>query len=178
MLGLFRRRRGDVVIENLYQRIAAGSRQVPLYLRFAVPDTAEGRFESLTLHAVLVLRRLKQLPAPAEDVAQDLVDLLFRELDRALRELGVGDLSVGKRIKKLAKAFYGRAAAYEAALDTGDESTVAAALGRNALDRDMPAEIAFARYVMACDTRLATLSLEAILTGSPLFEPLAQENAA
>ncbi len=178
MLGLFGRRRADAVIEALYQRIAAGSRQVPLYLRFGVPDTAEGRFEALTLHAVLVLRRLKALPPPAEDVAQDLVDLLFRELDRALRELGVGDLSVGKRIKKLAKAFYGRAAAYEGALDTGDPEQVALALGRNALDRDEPADPEFARYVIACDRRLSALSLDEILTGSKLFDRLETETAA
>ena len=72
-----------------------------------------------------MLRRLNRLPAPAADVAQDLVNSVFTQLDASLRELGVGDMGVPKRMKKLGAAFYGRAAGYDAALDAGDDGGAA-----------------------------------------------------
>src|SRR5690349_12607645 len=105
VLGIFRKDPRRVVVETLYQRIAAASREPMLYASLGIPDTVEGRFESVALHLILVLRRLRQLPPPANDVAQDLVDGFFRHLDRSLRELAVGDLAVPKRMKKLAEAF-------------------------------------------------------------------------
>src|SRR5690606_28902601 len=102
-----RRRRRDAV-DSLYFRVAGAARSDALFERLGIPDTFEGRYEALILHLLLILRRLKRLPDPAADVAQDLVDAAFRELDRSLRELGVGDTSVPKRIKSLAQAFYGR----------------------------------------------------------------------
>ncbi len=172
ILGLFRPAPAPSPVEALYGRVAAGSRQPGLYLTLGVADTPEGRFEALVLHAALLLRRLGELPAPAEDVAQDFVDILFRELDRALRELGVGDLSVAKKIKKLAKAFYGRAESYRTALQSGDQSALALALGRNLLDGEGPAPQPLVAYVLACDARLASLSLDDMFRGAVLFEDL------
>jgi cytochrome b pre-mRNA-processing protein 3 len=157
------------VMDGLYARIAGASREPELYLRLGVPDTGEGRFESLTLHVVLVLRRLRGLPAPADDVAQDLVDLTFSQIDAALREMGIGDVAVPKRMKALARAFYGRAASYDAALDAGDMALLAAALARNVLGRDGASADGLALYARMAEEGLARLDLDAILSDTPLF---------
>ncbi|GJD99043.1 ubiquinol-cytochrome C chaperone family protein [Methylobacterium isbiliense] len=168
---LFRRDDGRRrVIEALHVRINAAARQPGLYLALGVPDTVEGRFETLCLHVILVLRRLRQLPAPAEDVAQDLVDSVFAQLDSSLRELGVGDLGVAKRMKKLAQAFYGRAGAYDAALDAGDRPALAVALARNVLARDeAEAGTPLAAYVAAAAEALGRQDLDALLGHGPVL---------
>ena len=91
----------------------AAARHPVAYAEWGVPDTLDGRFDMITLHTFLVLDRLK-----GEDRAfrQELVDEFFRDMDRSLREMGVGDLSVGKKVRKMAEVFYGRLAAYDKAL--------------------------------------------------------------
>lgn len=170
MLGFLRKNPRRGAVDTLYERIAAASRQASLYLALGVPDTLEGRFESLVLHALLVMRRLRRLPAPADEVAQDLVDALFRQLDRSLRELGVGDFGVPKRMKKLAQAVYDRAGRYDPALDAADETALAEALGRNLFDGARPAR-ALARYAVAVEAELAALDLDALLQTGPRFPP-------
>ena len=130
MFSLFRRSANQVVIQRLYAEVVAASRQPILFSAFGVEDTVEGRFESLTLHAALVLRRLNALPRPGPDMAQDLIDAVFRHFDSALREMGIGDTVVPKRMKKMAEAFLGRSAAYDAALREGGDA-LALALVRN-----------------------------------------------
>ena len=168
MFRLFPKNRQNRAIDTLHDRIAAASRQPQLYLALGVPDTLEGRFESLTLHMILVLRRLRRLPAPADDAAQDLVDTLFRQLDRSLRELGVGDFGVPKRMKKLAQAFYERAERYDPALDAADELALAEALGRSFFDEPRPTW-ALARYALAAEAEMAALDLDGLLRQGPRF---------
>ncbi|MDR7038140.1 cytochrome b pre-mRNA-processing protein 3 [Methylobacterium sp. BE186] len=175
-------RRGDdrrATIRQLHARINEASRQVGLYARLGVPDTVEGRFECLSLHVILVLRRLNALPPPAADVAQDLVNSVFLQLDASLRELGVGDFGVPKRMKKLGAAFYGRAAGYDAALDADDQAALAAALARNVLGREEPGAAAgLAAYVRAANAGLARADLDAILAAPPFPDPDAFGDAA
>ena len=157
-------------IRALHSRVNAGARVPALYLDLGVPDTVEGRFEALCLHVVLVLRHLRRLPAPAADIAQDLVNSVFEQLDSSLRELGVGDMGVSKRMKKLAQAFYGRAAAYDAALDASDADALAASLARNVLARDEPeAARGLAAYVGAADAGLAATDLDALMAEGPVL---------
>lgn len=167
-------------IETLHRRINDAARAPGLYTHLAVPDTVEGRFEALCLHVILVLRRLNRLPAPAPDIAQDLVDSVFLHLDASLRELGVGDLGVSKRMKKLAAAFYGRAGAYDAALDVGDAAALRLALARNVLARDEPeAAAGLAAYVAALAEGLEGVDLDRFLGAGPPFpEPEAFAEAA
>lgn len=199
MFGLFKTAKWRGQARLLYTTISAVSREPALYLTLGVPDTVEGRFESLSLHVCLVLRRLKALPPPALDVSKDIVDLFFADLDAALRELGVGDLSVGKKIKVLAQAFYGRAKALEGALAAGApagalEMVLARnvlGLGENAGDDggsvavradtgnidttdlgapDLGAELA--HYVRDAARLLDGQDLDAILRADHLFPPL------
>ncbi|WP_112663577.1 ubiquinol-cytochrome C chaperone family protein [Microvirga flavescens] len=168
IFSLFRKDERRVTIGTLYTRVAEASRGAGLYLALGVPDTLEGRFESLSLHMILVLRALRRLPPPADDVAADLTDALFSDLDAALREMGVGDTTVPKRMKTMASAFYGRAQAYDAPLDSGDEAALALALAKNVTADDQPAT-ALARYALAADSLLKTADLDTILKQGPAF---------
>jgi cytochrome b pre-mRNA-processing protein 3 len=132
-----------------------------------VPDTVEGRFEALCLHVILVLRALRGRPAPSDEVANALAEALFRDLDSVLRESGVGDSKVPKGMKKLAEAFYGRARAYDGALDAHDEAALAAALGRN-VTSGAPAG-GLARYALVADRDLRAQELDDLLTAGPGF---------
>jgi len=130
--GLFgRRRKNRDVIERLYKAVVEQSRSLTFYQTIGVPDTLEGRFELLTLHMTLISRRLKALPSPGPDMSQDLVDLTFAQFETALREIGVGDISIPKRMKVMASAYLGRASAYDEALRKNEAGLLAEALARN-----------------------------------------------
>lgn len=117
--------------EALYGRIVVQARKPVFYEKFGVPDTIDGRFDLVVLHAFLVLRRLGMGETTTEKLRQELFNAMFMNMDSSLRELGVGDLSVGKRIKKMATAFYGRVEAYEMPMSTSDGVVLAEAIARN-----------------------------------------------
>lgn len=169
MFGLFRRPSNDIVIDRLYLAIVAASRVPELYLGYGIPDTFEGRFEALTLHAVLVLRRLQACESPGPEMAQHLIDTIFRHFDRTLREMGVGDTVVPKRMKRLAEAFLGRSAAYETALRATDDG-LADVLARNALG-DTGDGSRLAAYARAGAARIDALPLQAFIDGKIAFPP-------
>lgn len=166
----FLKRRPDP-IAALYGDIVAAARAPRAFLDFGVSDDFEGRFEYLVLIVTLVLRRLKALPPPAEAMAQLLVDRFFADLDDGLRRMGVGDLSVGKRVKKLAQGFYGRAAAYSGSLDAASEAVLREALARNLLgSRCAPDDVptALLDEIAGINTRLDAAPLAVILAGRVL----------
>ena len=167
IFGLFRRAANEAVIEKLYLAVVDASRQPALYADLAVPDTFEGRFESLALHAIIVLRRLQRCEAPGPAVAQHLVDTVFKHFDRTLREMGVGDTTVPKRMKTMAEAFGGRSSAYEVAFRDGHEATIEA-LARNVYAGKGDA-VALAAYVEAATSALAVTPLQSFLDGEPRF---------
>ncbi len=167
IFGLFRRAGNDAVIDRLYLSVVAASRQQALYSDLHVPDTFEGRFESLALHAILVLRRLQSCEAPGPAMAQHLVDTVFKHFDRTLREMGVGDTTVPKRMKAMAEAFGGRSAAYDVAL-RGGQQTLTDALARNVYAGKRDAA-ALTHYVEAAAAALATTPLQAFVDGVPRF---------
>jgi cytochrome b pre-mRNA-processing protein 3 len=131
MLPLFRRGSRSRNIRALYGAIVAQARSPFFYAEYGVPDTVEGRFDLIVLHLVLVLRRLGQDDPAVRAVGQDLFDAFCRDLDENLREMGVGDLAVPKRMQQFAEAFYGRQAAYLAALAGSDPRNFEKALARN-----------------------------------------------
>lgn len=168
IFSLFRKDPRRATIATLYKRIATASRVPGLYAALGIPDTLEGRFEALSLHMVLALRALRQLPHPADEVAKDLTDAFFRDMDASLREMGVGDTVVPKRMKKVAESFYGRAHAYDTPLSGGDVEGLALALGRNVYGSEAPAA-PLARYAFAADRGLKSLDLDAVLETGPNF---------
>lgn len=167
--------RGDrparTAANGLYERIVAAARQSRLYADWNVPDTPLGRFEMVTVHMVLFLRRIRGEQGTMAEIGQILTDEFFLDVDHSLRELGIGDMGVPKRIKKLARMFYGRAQSYTQALDDKDVDALAAALMRNvrpeetSWDESRP----LAAYMMECDAVLAEQSMADFVAGSVHF---------
>ncbi len=161
------RRASLALIEQLRGEIVTASRRPALYLALEAPDTVDGQFELLTLHVGLALRRLVALGGLGDDIAQDLVNAHFMHLDDTLREQALSDIAVSKRLKAMKAAFYGRNAAYAAALDSGSRTAVAAALARNVFGApggDAKA-IALADYVIAIDAALGATPIDAFASG-------------
>ncbi|MBV9198815.1 MAG: ubiquinol-cytochrome C chaperone family protein [Alphaproteobacteria bacterium] len=134
-----------------------------------MPDTLDGRFELICLHAFLYLHRLKSERPQASRVCQCFFDRMFADFDRSLREMGVGDLSVGKHAKHMAQAFYGRVLSYEAGL-AGNNSMLAAALVRNLFGTVHPSEAAadgMVAYVRAAVRELRNQPAAGLLAGHP-----------
>ena len=126
---LFRRRARSDTISTLYGTIVAQARLTCFYREYGVPDTVNGRFDLLVLHLVLVLDRLADEPQLRE-LGQALFDHFCTDMDRNLREMGVGDLSVPKQMQRVGEAFYGRAQAYRAGLARDGEQALAEARDR------------------------------------------------
>ena len=155
--------------ERLYAAASGQARAAALYARMGAPDTVEGRFELLTLHVILLIDRLKDGPPEAAALRQILFDVYVGNLDAALREMGVGDLAVGKRMRKLGEAFYGRARACEAAFKALPdarplEETLARTLFESVPDAD-PAPLA--DYLRRCRESLAAGDGAALAGGEP-----------
>jgi cytochrome b pre-mRNA-processing protein 3 len=168
IFSLFRKDPRRTMIATLYKSVATASREPGLYASLGIPDTVEGRFEALSLHMILVLRALREMPPPADEVAKDLTDAFFRDMDASLREMGVGDTVVPKRMKKIAESFYGRAQAYDGPLNASDEAELASALGRNAYGSEAPA-LSLARYALAADQGFGGADLDSLLKTGPAF---------
>ncbi len=130
---LFRPDPRKATISALYGAIVAQARRPAFYTGYGVPDTVEGRFDMIVLHLALFLRRLKTEPADVHALGQGVFDLFCRDMDHNLREMGVGDLAVPKKMRRMGEAFYGRLDAYDRALTSGGSEAMAAALSRNVL---------------------------------------------
>jgi cytochrome b pre-mRNA-processing protein 3 len=176
LISLFRRDPRRAVVDTAYRRIVQRSREPRFYTAWGVPDTLDGRFELLALHAFLVLHRLRGQGEAAAGFAQALFDALFADMDRGLREMGVGDLGVGRHVKDMAKALYGRINAYEKGLV--DEAALAAGLRRNlfgTVEPSAPQIVRAAGYVKRQAAALQEQPLASLLAGEVEFAPLEAE---
>ncbi len=161
----------------LYNTAVIAARDPYYYRDLGVPDSLDGRFDLIGLHACLLIHRLRLLPPPGPALAQAVFDAMFSDMDINLRELGVSDLSVGKRVKTMWEAFHGRAAVYEAAFSSGDLPGLATALRRNvwrgelaepaAMEEDAATDLA--RIALAQDAHLAGQSSDALAGGLVSF---------
>jgi cytochrome b pre-mRNA-processing protein 3 len=158
----------------LYRTIVEQARQPIFYTAYGVPDTLDGRFEVIALHMFLVLHRLKTDDPAARELSQVLFDTMFGDMDRSLREMGVTDLGVGRRVRAMAEGLYGRMAAYEAGL-AAEDSVMAPALRRNLYGTLGDAEptaaalSAACRYVRTAARELAVLPLQRLMAGDVMF---------
>jgi cytochrome b pre-mRNA-processing protein 3 len=180
ILARFRRNSQARTIHALYGAIVAQARSVAFYADYRVPDTVEGRFDLIVLHLVLLLNRFGRQAESARGLGQELLgqellgqelfDAFCRDLDANLREMGVGDLAVPKRMQAFAEAFYGRQAAYRAALDASDQRAFEKALARNIFPAGDEAGAAqLARYARAAVTRLDAQDDSALIRGEVVF---------
>jgi cytochrome b pre-mRNA-processing protein 3 len=163
-------------VDTLFGRVAEASRLPALYIDGGIPDSFEGRFESLTLHVLLVLRRLRELPPPAADLAQEFIDACFASLEHGFRNGGISEVAVPKKTKKNGQMFYGRVQAYEAALAAPGLEALAEALGRNACAPE--AAPALAAYARAAQEALATADLDGIMNRDNLFPAFSAREVA
>jgi cytochrome b pre-mRNA-processing protein 3 len=174
LLGLRRRDRHERAGFRLYGAAVAAARVPRFYTSLGVTDTLDGRFEMVGLHAFLLIDRLRREAAPGPDLAQSVFDAMFSDMDITLREMGVGDLTVGKRVREMWEAFHGRATAYAAHLAAADDAALATALARNiwrgAAPPDGAAET-LAGIVRKQQTALAAQDLAAFVAGNVQFLP-------
>lgn len=170
---LFRPRPALAAGRALYARAVEQSREPGLYAGFGAPDTVEGRFELYSLHVVLLLDRLRGEGAAAADVSQILFDTYVKALDDALREMGVGDLAVGRKMRKLGEAFYGRGKSYDAAFAAlPDEGPLQALIARTVYaEADAAPAPRLAAYVLGQRAALAGQPAERLLAGQVDWRP-------
>lgn len=160
-------RANQAITNSIYDEIVAAARRPTYYSHMGVPDTPLGRFEMLSLHMILFLHRMRGKEGPPADLAQQLTDMFFQDIDHSIRELGIGDIGVPKRMKKLAKMFYGRAMSYGQAIEDENISALSDALARNVMPEDDSWKGAddLARAVFAINDHLNGLDIADILQG-------------
>ncbi len=173
-----RRARRDAT-HRLYGELVEQSRRPLFYAAWGVPDTREGRLEMVTLHAMLAMRRLRREGPAGRALAQELLDLLFADLDRHLREWGVGDVSVPRHMKKIVQSIYARLEALDPLLDAGEPAAFEPVLRRNvygeAAGTEAGADPALVRrlasYLLEQERHLARQDRASLLEGRLAFGP-------
>ncbi|MEM7303522.1 MAG: ubiquinol-cytochrome C chaperone family protein [Pseudomonadota bacterium] len=163
----------------LYGAVVAQARLPALFENHRLPDTYNGRFDVMLLHLFLLSHRLKGEDAKSHELSQQVFDLFLDDMDRTMREQGVGDVSVPKRLKKMSRAFYGRIGAYEAALDQENAAELADSLNRNIYVKspDEAAATGLANYMIACKHHLSRIAREAFMRGELSWPNVGEESA-
>lgn len=162
--GLFRAGRNRRLIDQMYASVVAQARQPAFYAQLGVADRIDARFELYTLHVQLLAMRLAQEGQEGSDIGEDLFSTYVSALDHTLRELGVGDISVGKKMRKLGESLYGRLKRYEPLLQHQDREELAAALAKNVYETDDAASgVALADYALRAQRSLAEQSMKQLL---------------
>lgn len=172
IFGLFRNRKhNQAIMKRQYDLLTAISRDPVFFTDYDLPDTVMGRFEMVSVIMILFFRRTRASDTSGQELAQEVVDAFFQDLDHAIREIGIGDVAVPKRMKKFAAMFYGRLESYAKALDAQDETALAEALVRNIHPEKpgAPDMRRLARYMMETEQRLAAEPEERIATGTLPF---------
>ncbi|HCD17025.1 MAG TPA: ubiquinol-cytochrome C chaperone [Rhodobiaceae bacterium] len=172
LLDFLKPREKTAGVHEAYLSIVKQARRPELYAPGCAPDNFDGRFDMMALHVHLVLRRLRALGMGRSQIGQDLFDMFFKDMDQAMREAGVGDMGVGKKVQKMVEAFYGRATAYDGVLDAqGEISGIYDILARNLYPETAPSPQqeaglnALSGYALALEKHLADVPLEDILNG-------------
>ena len=173
LLGLLGRKRHERAGFELYTAAVGAARDPYIFETLGVPDTLDGRFDVIGLYVFLVVHRLHAASKEGKDLAQAVFDAMFSDMDINLREIGVGDMTVGKRVRAMWEAFNGRSAAYAAALDCGDVMALSGAVVRNVWRGQAPPESAHALAALAMEQskHLAEQPVEALLAGRVSFRP-------
>ena len=166
-------------IEAIYGMIVTQAREPIFYRDLGVPDTVNGRFDLLLLHLWLLLRRLRTVQhatGGATELSQALFDRFCEDMDDNLREMGIGDQTVPKRMRAFGEAFYGRVQAYDQAMEAGGEA-LAAAICKNILNgTGMDHARRLAAYARAAETDLGRADEAALLGASFKFPPALPED--
>jgi len=151
-----------------YTALVEQARQPAFYSKTGVPDTIDGRFDMIVMHVVLVFRRLFKDEAEARAFGQHIFDIFIKDMDRSLREIGVGDVSIPKKMKKIGQSYFGRSGAYAEALEADDAEALAEAIDRNIFpDEPAPASAeVLARYMLKAEAALRGQPAADLMTGA------------
>ncbi|HEY4202177.1 MAG TPA: ubiquinol-cytochrome C chaperone family protein [Devosiaceae bacterium] len=166
IFSLFRKNTDTPQVYAVYNAIVAQSRQQKFYAEWGVPDTVTGRFDMISLHMALLFRRLRSEDKAVKAFSQAVFDLFFSDMDRSLREMGVGDLSIAKRIQKMGNLFFGFLASINAAMDTRNVQALEDVLSRNIYaGMEAPPVRLLAQYMISESEFLEAQSVAAIVSG-------------
>lgn len=161
---LFRTRR-ERLGQPLYELAVQQARDPRFYTQLGVADRIDARFELYTLHVLLLNMRLRDEGERGAEAGQQMFDIYVSQLDHTLRELGVGDISVGKKMRKLGESLYGRMTAWESALKAEDETALKASIARNVYEtEDVEAGAALAAYALASRRALAAQPFDGVIS--------------
>ncbi len=183
IFGFFRRHK-DTSVRTTYERIVAQARLPVFYEHYGIPDTSEGRFEMIVLHAFCVFQRLSGEDKASRKFAQAVFDYFFQDMDQSMRELGIGDEGVRKRVRVMVESFYGRTTSYMQALENRDDLALGDAFMRNIYgnDGEVVAIKALVHYMHDVVDGLAAMPTSEILAGDVQFvapkTELIRENAS
>jgi len=162
------------IAHKLYKTIVKQSRLPVFYTVCGVADTFDGRFDMISLHMILVIRRMKHDVDQTRKLSQELFDFMFEDFDLNLRELGIGDMGVLHRVKKMTKAFYGRLESYDRGLENKKDEQLSAALKRNLFRENEVSHanlLTITKYVREQMDYLDTVSISNFLKGEIQFNP-------
>ena len=127
----FKKKKYEIISHDIYQKIVKFSRNKIFYTKYQVPDTIDGRFDMIVLITILVVFRLSKIKNEGIELSQKIFDILFKDLDFSLRELGAGDISVSKNMKKFISSYMGRQKVYLKAFKNDDENFLALSIKNN-----------------------------------------------
>ena len=127
----FKKNKYETVPNDIYQKIVNISRNKIFYTKYNVPDTIDGRFDMLVLITIIVVHRLSKIKNEGSELSQKIFDIVFKDLDYSLRELGAGDVSVANNMKKLISSYMGRQKIYLKAFKNDDEKLLVIAFKNN-----------------------------------------------
>ncbi|MCB1446221.1 MAG: ubiquinol-cytochrome C chaperone [Rhizobiaceae bacterium] len=181
IFGLFRKNKvSHAVMVRQYEALNRTARDPAFFESMNVPDTVMGRFEMLAIVLILYFRRTAAAGDEVKAIAQEIVEAFFQDLDHSMRELGIGDNGVPKRMKKLAGMFYGRLDSYARALEAGDGEALEAALRRNIHPENADGALSMRRladYMVKAEDALKAVPESVLVRGEAVLPAAEKEEA-
>lgn len=153
--------------QHIYGSLMTHSRSATFFTDYGIPDSVMGRFDVLSLHIYLLARRLREEGSPiSQDLSQEVFDLYVSDVERALRELGIGDTSVPKKKKKMIRSFYGQIDDFDEAINKSDKATIIEKIKNRYLsETENPNPEILCEYMLATEAHLKAQEMKSVLSG-------------
>ncbi len=170
---LFKKSSSQQAPQQLYGGLMTHARSTSFFMAYGVPDTVMGRFDMLSLHVYLLARRLRDDGSEAaQGLSQAVFDLYVYDVERALRELGIGDTSVPKKKKKMIRSFYGQIDDFDEAINSNDTNELLEKVSKRYLsETENPKPEVLSNYMLGTDVHLKKQEIKSILTGEVSWLP-------